>query len=102
MASSHQIPLSTTSAVALTSVTVDHDAQSTGMMILKDMMNQEVSEYIFPVSFKAKSQATRMEVEMNAANVSVYPQPLFQHLSVASSTQTDGARQESFAYELCS
>ena len=92
-----------TGAVALTSVSVDDDdAQSTGMRILKDMMDLEVREYIFPVSFKRKSLTARLEVEMNGEKVSVYLQLLFQNLSVASSTKTDDARQESFAYELCS
>ena len=90
-----------TSAVASTSVTVD-DAQSTGMRMLKDMMDLEVREYIFPVPSKAKSLAVRLEVEMNGEKVSVYLQPLFQHLSVASSTKTGDTRQELFAYELCS
>ena len=40
-----------TGAAASDSVTVD-DAQSTGMRILKDMMDLEVREYIFPVSSK--------------------------------------------------
>ena len=91
-----------TSAVASTFVTLDDDAQSIGMRILKGMMDLEVREYIFPVSSKATLLAARLEVEMNGEKVSVYPQPLFQHLSVATSTKTDGARQESFAYELCS
>ena len=39
---------------------------------------------------------------MNEKKVSVYLQPLYQHLSVAISTETDDTRQESFAYELCS
>ena len=90
-----------TGAVASTSVTLD-DTQTTGMRILKDMMDLKVREYIFPVSSKEKSLASRLEVEMNGEKVSVYLQPLFQHLSVASSTKTDDARQESFAYELCS
>ena len=90
-----------TGAVASTSVTVD-DAQSTGMRMLKDMMDLEVREYIFTVSSKEKSLAARLEVEMDGEKVSVYLQPLFQHPSVASSTKTDDARQESFAYELCS
>ena len=88
-------------AVALDSVTVD-DAQSTRMRILKDMMDLEVREYIFLVSSKGKSLAARLGVEMNGGKVSVYPQLLFQHLSVASSTKTDDARQESFAFGLCS
>ena len=90
-----------TGAVASASVTVD-DAQSTGMRLLKDMMDLEVREYIFPVSSKGKSLAARLEVELKGDKVSVYLQLLFQHLSVASSTKTDDARQESFAYELCS
>ena len=90
-----------TGAVASTSVIVD-DAQSTGMRILKDMMDLKVREYIFPVSSKAKSLAAHPEVEMNGEKVSVYLKPLFQHLSVASSTKTEDARQESFAYDLCS
>ena len=53
-----------TGAVASTSVTVD-DAQITGMRVLKDMMDLEVREYIFPVSSKEKSLAARLEVEMN-------------------------------------
>ena len=89
-----------TGAVALTSVTVD-DAQFTGMTILKDMVDQEVSDYTFLVSSKAKSLAARLEVEMNGTNVSAYPQLLFQHRSVASSSKSEGARQESFADELC-
>ena len=72
------------------------------MRLLKDMMDLEVREYIFPVSSKGKSLAARLEVEMNGEKVSVYLQLLFQHLSVASSIKTDDARQESFAYELCS
>ena len=68
----------------------------------QDMMDLEVREYIFPVSSKGKSLAARLDVEMNGEKVSVYLQLLFQHLSVASSTKTDDARQESFAYELCS
>ena len=91
-----------TGAVASTSVTVGDDAQSTGMGILKGMLDLWVREYIFPVSYKAKSLAARLEVEMNEEKVSVYPNPLFQRLSMATSTKTDGARQESFAYELCS
>ena len=91
-----------TGAVALTSVNVDDDAQSTGMRILKDMMDQKVSKYIFLVSSKAKPLAARLEIEMTGEKVSVYPQPLFQRPSVASSTKTDGAKQESFADELCS
>ena len=39
---------------------------------------------------------------MNGEKVSVYLLLLFQHLSVASSTKADDARQELFAYELCS
>ena len=81
-----------TGDVAPTSVTVD-DAQSTGMGILKDMMDLEVREYIFPVSPKAKLLAARLEIEMNGEKVSFYLQPLFQHLSVASSTQADDAKQ---------
>ena len=64
-----------TGAVASTSVTVD-DAQSTGMRLLKDMMDLEVREYIFPVSSKGKSLAARLEVEMNGEKVSVYLQLL--------------------------
>ena len=64
-------------------------------------MDLEVREYIFPVSSKAKSLAARLEVDMNEEKVSVYLQPLFQHLTVASSTKTDDARQELFVYELC-
>ena len=88
--------------VASTSATVDYDAQSTGMRILKDMMDLEVREYIFPVSFKTQPLAARVEVEMSREKVSVYSQPLFQRLSVATSIKTDGASQESFDYELCS
>ena len=90
-----------TGAVASVSVTVD-DAHSTRMRLLEDMMDLKVREYIFPVSSKGKSLAARLEVEMNGEKASVYLQLLFQHLSVASSTKTDDARQESFAYELCS
>ena len=79
-----------TGEIALAYVTVD-DTQSTRMRILKDMMDLEVREYIFPVSYKGKSLAARLGVEMNGEKVSVYPQLLFQHLSVASSTKTDGA-----------
>ena len=82
-------------SVALTSVTVD-DALPTGMRILKDMMDQEVREYIFLWSSKAKLWAAGLEVEMNGEKVSVYLQPLFQHLSVTTCTKTDGARQKSF------
>ena len=82
-----------TGSVALTSVTVD-DAQYTGMKILKDMMDLEVREYIFLLSSKAKSLAPRLEVEMKGEKVSVYLQPLYQHLSVITSTKTDGTRQE--------
>ena len=49
--SSHQIPLSfaiVTGVIASSSVTVD-DAQFTGLRILKDMMDQKVSECIFLV-----------------------------------------------------
>ena len=59
-----------TGAVASASVTVD-DAQSTRMRILKYMMGQEVSEYIFPVSSKGNSLAARLEVEMNGQKVNV-------------------------------
>ena len=61
-----------TGAVALTSVTVYNDTQFTGMRILKDMIDQEVSKYIFLVSSKAKSMAARLEVEMNGENVSTH------------------------------
>ena len=84
-----------TGSVALTSVTVD-DAQSTGMRILNNMMDLEDREYIFLVSSKAKLWAAGLEVEMNGEKESVYVQPLFQHLSVTTSTKTAGARQESF------
>ena len=70
--------------------------------MLKDMMYLEIREYIFLVSSKEKSLAARLEFEMDGEKVSVYLQPLFKHLSVASSTKTDDARQQSFAYELCS
>ena len=90
-----------TGAVTSASVTVD-DAQSARMRILKDMTDLEVREYIFPVSSKGKSLAARLEFEMIGEMVSVYLQLLFQHLSVTSSTKTGDARQESFAYELCS
>ena len=53
-----------TGDVASPSFTVD-DAQATGMRILKDMMDLEVKEYIFPVSPKGKLLAARLEVEMN-------------------------------------
>ena len=72
------------------------------MRILKDMMDEEVGEYIFLVSCKVESVAIRLDVEINREKVSVYPQQLFQRLSVATSTKTDGARQQSFAHELCS
>ena len=91
-----------TGAVASVSVTVDDNDQSTRMRILKDMMDQEVTEYIFPVSIKAKSLAARLEVEMNGGDVSVYPLPLLQRLSVATSIGTDAARKASFADELYS
>ena len=39
---------------------------------------------------------------MNGQKVSIYLQQLIQHLSVATSTKTDGARKESFANEGCS
>ena len=74
-----------TGSVASTFVTVD-DAQSTGMRILKDMMDLEVREYIFSVSSQAKSLAARLEVEINGEKVSVYLQQVFQHLNVATST----------------
>ena len=65
-------------------------------------MGQEVGEYIFLESSKVKSLAVRLEVEMSGEKVYVYPQPLLQRLSVATSTKTDDARQLPFAYELCS
>ena len=84
-----------TGSVASTSVSED-DAQSTGMRILKDMMDLEVREYIFLVSSKTKLWAAGLEVVINVEKVSAYLQPLFQHLSVTTSTKTDCARQESF------
>ena len=65
------------------------------------MTDQVVSEYTFLVSSKAKSLAACLEFEMNEEKVSVNQQLLFQRLSVASSTKTDGATQELFIYELC-
>ena len=56
-----------TGAVASTSVIVD-DVQSTGMLILMDMMDKEVSEYRFPVLSEAKSLTAR-QVEMNGEKV---------------------------------
>ena len=50
---------------------------------------------------KKKSLAARLEFEMNEEKVSVNPRLLFQRLSVATSTKTDGAGQESFTYKLC-
>ena len=82
-----------TGAVASTYVIAD-DAQSTGMRLLKDMMDLGVKEYTFPVSSKGKSLAARLEVEKNGDKVYVYLQLLFQNLNVASSTMTDDARQE--------
>ena len=90
-----------TGVVASTSANVD-DAQSIGVKILDDMVDQEVNQYTFPVSSKAKTLAARPEIEVNGEKVSVNPQLLFQRLSVATSTQTDEARQEAFSYELCS
>ena len=67
------------------------------------MMDQLVSEYILLVSSKKKkSLAARLEFEMNEEKVSVNPRLLFQRLSVATSTKTDRAGQESFTYKLCS
>ena len=90
-----------TGVVASTSANVD-DTQSIGVKILDDMVDQEVNQYIFLVSPKAKTLAARPEIEVNGEKVSVNPQLLFQRLSVATSTQTDEARQEAFSYELCS
>ena len=50
----------------------------------------------------AKPLAARLEIEVNGEKVSVNPQLLFQRLCVATSTKRDEARQQSFAYELCS
>ena len=75
-----------TGVVASTSANVD-DAQSIGVKILDDMVDEEVNQCIFPVSSKAKTLAARPEIEVNAT---------------ATATQTDEARQEAFSYELCS
>ena len=88
-----------TGVFASTSANVD-DAQSIGVTILDGMVDQEVNQYTFPVS--SKTLAARPEIEMNGVKVSVNPQLLFQRLSVATSTQTDEARQKASSYELCS
>ena len=66
------------------------------------MEEQEVNEYNFPVSRKAKTLAARPEVIIGGQKVTVDPQLLFQRLSVATSTQTYKAKQEAFGFELCS
>ena len=90
-----------TGVVASTSVTLNA-AQSTGLRVLKDLMDQKVSEYIFPLLSKARPLAAHLEIEVNRDRASVNPQLLFQCLGVATSTKTDDARQESFAYNICS
>ena len=54
------------------------------------MEEQEVNEYTFPVSHKAKTLAARPEVIIGGQKVTVDSQLLFQRLSVA------------FGFELCS
>jgi hypothetical protein len=66
------------------------------------MEEQEVNEYTFPVSHKAKTLAARPEVIIGGQKVTVEPQLLFQRLSVTTSTQTYKAKQEAFGFELCS
>ena len=79
-----------TGVVSSTSANAD-DAQSIRVKILDDMVDQEVNQYTFPMSSKAKTLAAHPEIEVNGEKVSVNPR-LFQ--SVAISTQTDEARQE--------
>ena len=90
-----------TGVVASTSANVD-DAQSIGVKILDDMVDQEVNQYTFPVSSNTKTLAARPGIEVNGKKVSVNLRLLFQRLSVATSTQTDEARQEAFSYKLWS
>ena len=93
-----------TGVVASTSANVEMTPSPLGVKILDDMVDQEVNQYIIQCHPKQKKQtlAVRPEIEMNGEKASVNPQLLFQRLSVATSTQTDEARQEAFSYELCS
>ena len=88
-----------TGVVVSTSASVD-DAQSIGVKILDDMVDEEVNQCIFRLSSKAKTLAARPEIEVNGEKVSVNPQLLFQRLSVATSTQTDEARQDWIGLDL--
>ena len=86
----------TASGVAASTSANVAEAQFIGERILKDMMDQDVNEYIFPASWEAKTLATHLDNEVNGTKVSVNLQLLFQRLSMVTSTQG-----EVFAYELC-
>ena len=60
-----------TGVVASTSANVD-DAQSIGVKILDDMVDEEVNQCIFLLSTKAKTLAARRKFEVNGEKVSVF------------------------------